>query len=144
MKPRRRAVLLLGLAALLGTLAATDVARREGALREALAPAVPVVVARREVAAGTRLTLAALAVRRVPERYAPALRYGAPRAVAGLRAAVTIPADADVTPAVVATAVPGAPEAAAQAFARELRVLPRAPGDRRHGTAGMTVGSRLR
>jgi pilus assembly protein CpaB len=34
--------------------------------------------------------------------------------------------------------------AAAQAFARELRVLPRAPGDRRHGVAGITVGSRLR
>ena len=33
--------------------------------------------------------------------------------------------------------------AAAQAFARELRVLPRAPGDRRHGAVGLRVGSGL-
>jgi pilus assembly protein CpaB len=34
--------------------------------------------------------------------------------------------------------------AAAQSFARELRLLPRASGDRRHGLAGTTVGSDLR
>jgi pilus assembly protein CpaB len=34
--------------------------------------------------------------------------------------------------------------AAAQSFARELRLLPRAAGDRRHGLAGTTVGSDLR
>jgi pilus assembly protein CpaB len=34
--------------------------------------------------------------------------------------------------------------AAAQSFARELRVLPRAAGDRRHGLAGTTVGADLR
>jgi pilus assembly protein CpaB len=34
--------------------------------------------------------------------------------------------------------------AAAQSFAHELRVLPRAAGDRRHGLAGTTVGSDLR
>jgi pilus assembly protein CpaB len=34
--------------------------------------------------------------------------------------------------------------AAAQSFARELRVLPRAAGDHRHGLAGRTVGSDLR
>jgi pilus assembly protein CpaB len=33
--------------------------------------------------------------------------------------------------------------AAAQAFARELRLLPRAPGDRRRGAAGLTVGADL-
>jgi pilus assembly protein CpaB len=33
--------------------------------------------------------------------------------------------------------------AAAQAFARELRVLPRAPGDRRRGAQGLRVGGRL-
>lgn len=33
--------------------------------------------------------------------------------------------------------------AAAQSFARELRVLPRAPGDRRRGQAGLRVGSGL-
>ena len=34
--------------------------------------------------------------------------------------------------------------AAAQSFARELRLLPRAANDRRHGTTGTTVGSELR
>jgi pilus assembly protein CpaB len=34
--------------------------------------------------------------------------------------------------------------AAAQSFARELRVLPRAAGDRRHGLAGTAVGADLR
>jgi pilus assembly protein CpaB len=34
--------------------------------------------------------------------------------------------------------------AAAQSFARDLRVLPRAPGDRRHGLAGTSVGADLR
>jgi pilus assembly protein CpaB len=34
--------------------------------------------------------------------------------------------------------------AAAQSFARELRVLPRAAGDRRHGLAGLRVDSQLR
>jgi pilus assembly protein CpaB len=34
--------------------------------------------------------------------------------------------------------------AAAQSFARELRVLPRAAGDRRHGAAGTSVGADLR
>jgi pilus assembly protein CpaB len=34
--------------------------------------------------------------------------------------------------------------AAAQSFARELRVLPRAAADRRHGAAGTSVGANLR
>ena len=33
--------------------------------------------------------------------------------------------------------------AAAQSFARELRVLPRAAGDRRRGSAGLRIGSDL-
>jgi pilus assembly protein CpaB len=33
--------------------------------------------------------------------------------------------------------------AAAQDFARELRLLPRAPGDRRHGRAGLSAGPDL-
>jgi len=34
--------------------------------------------------------------------------------------------------------------AAAQSFARELRLLPRAPGDRTRGAAGLSVGAELR
>jgi pilus assembly protein CpaB len=33
--------------------------------------------------------------------------------------------------------------AAAQSFAREIRLLPRAPGDRKRGAEGLSVGSEL-
>ena len=49
---RRRAILLLGLALLLGGLAAAHVARREAALEAELGPLVDVVVASRDLAAG--------------------------------------------------------------------------------------------
>ncbi len=71
MSRRRRAVLLLGLALLLGTLAATTVARREAALDAQLGPAAAVVVARVELAAGHRLRVQDLALRRLPARYVP-------------------------------------------------------------------------
>jgi pilus assembly protein CpaB len=224
---RRRAALLVGLALLLGALAASDVAGREAALQRSVGPLVPVVVTRAPIAAGTRLDARRLAVRRVPERFAPAAAYGSAAALAGSRAAVALQAGEDVSPAAVddGSAAAGAPVrpgervadvvargpvdliraggrvdvlvtreggngggtttmaledaevlaahgvtgsggaddagtrvavslrvtvrqavflAAAQSFARELRLLPRAAGDRRHGAAGTTVGSDLR
>jgi pilus assembly protein CpaB len=229
MSGRRRAVALLGLAALLGALAASNVARREAALRDALGPVVPVLAVAHDVPAGGRFVAARLAVRKVPLRYAPTLRYASPGQVAGLRAAVAVPARTDLTPAMVddgrarlgagppvrpgervaeivalgspqliapggrvdvlvtrtradgtgATSValadaevlgvaPAAADgqeegdgqrvavslrvtarealflAAAQDFARRLRVLPRAAGDRRRGVSGLRVDSRLR
>jgi pilus assembly protein CpaB len=226
MTRRRRAAILLGLAALLGGLAAADVAGREAALRRAVGPSVPVVVARTHLAAGTELTPRRLAIRRVPARFAPGVAYASTSALTGARAAVAIEAGQDVAPATVddGSAGAGAPVAAgervaelvargsaeligaggrvdvlvtrergdgtgattvaledaevlsaravaaddagdgggrvavslrvsvrqavylaaAQSFARELRLLPRATGDRRHGLAGTTVGSDLR
>jgi pilus assembly protein CpaB len=232
---RRRAAILIGLALVLGALAAADVSGREAALRREIGSPVPVLVARTALRPGARLEPGALAVRRVPARYAPADAYRSPDEVAGLRAAVAIPAGADLEPAllddgsgargasagpvlrpgervaqVVATGSPravtagtrvdvlvtreaagggggsttlaledvevlssaaapagsggagandsGLPRvalelrvsvrqavylAAAQSFARELRVLPRAAGDRRRGRQGLRVGSRL-
>jgi len=228
---RRRAAVLIGLSIILGALAASDVSGREAALRREIGPAVPVLVARRGLAAGARLDPAALAVRRVPSRYAPAGTYRTAAEVAGLRAAVAIPAGADLDPALVddGTTPAGAPGldlrdgervaqvvavgpagslaagarvdvvvtregaggsagsttlaledvevlaatrapasgngpdadlprvaldlrvsvrqavylAAAQSFAREVRVLPRAPGDRRRGAQGLRVGGAL-
>jgi pilus assembly protein CpaB len=224
--PRRRAALLLGLALLLGALAASDVAGREAALRRSVGPAVPVVVARTRLAVGTRLDARHLGVRRVPARFAPAAAYASVAALAGTRAAVALEPGQDLTPSAVddGTGVAGAPVrpgervadvvargsielvrpggrvdvlvtrergdgggstsvaledaevlaaspaadadaaeggprvavslrvtvrqavflAAAQSFARELRVLPRAAGDHRHGVAGTTVGADLR
>jgi len=217
---------------MMGALAASNVSGREAALQREIGPAVPVLVTRTGLAAGARIGPRALAVRRVPERYAPAGAYRSPAEVTGLRAAVAIPAGADLDPSLlndgttpkgpsgpalrsgerVAQIVaigpgqalaPGArvdvlvtregagdaagsttlaledvevlsagraPEAdgsgpdaglprvaldlrvsvrqavylaAAQSFARELRVLPRAADDRRHGAQGLRVGGTL-
>lgn len=105
MTRRRRAAALLGLALLLGVLAASDVAGREAALRRQLGPAVPVVIVRAPIRAGERLARDALAVRRVPARYVPAGAIADPREVVGRRAAVAIAPGADLDPALLA--VPG-------------------------------------
>ena len=225
---RRRGLLLLGLALVLGGLAAADVARREAAIARQLAPLVPVVVAGRDLPAGRSVGPADLALRRVPARYAPAGAAAAPAEVLGQELAVPVAAGAPVGPglldlggsasagapvepgerAVDVTAL-GAPDlvvpgarvdvlvtrereggapggaelaledvevlaaraaaddgragvpgprvsatlrvsvrqavylAAAQAFARELRLLPRAAGDRGR-TGGVVVGEGLR
>jgi pilus assembly protein CpaB len=224
---RRRAAALLGLALLLGGLAASDVAGREAALRRAVGPTVPVVVVRSRLAAGQAFDARHLAIRRVPARFAPAMAYRSTSALTGTRAAVALEAGEDVGPSAVddGTHAAGAPVragervaellargsaglirtggrvdvlvtrergdgsgattvgledaevlaahavadddggdaagnrvavslrvtarqavylAAAQSFARELRLLPRAHDDRRHGLAGTTVGSDLR
>jgi pilus assembly protein CpaB len=98
---RRRAAALLGLALILGALAASDVAGREAALRREVGPPVPVVVLRAAVGAGDRLRPSALAVRQVPARYAPAGAYRSPGDVAGQRAAVAISAGVDLDPSLV-------------------------------------------
>jgi len=223
---RRRSALLLGLALVLGALAASDVAGREAALRRQVGEPVPVVVTRAPARAGDRLGAKNLAVRSVPARYAPAGAFADVASLEGLRAARALPAGTDVVAAVVddgsrpgavgapvrpgervaelvargsprlivaggrvdvlvtratgdgrgsttlaledaevlaATAAPESARdegplvavslrvalrqavylAAAQSFARELRVLPRAAGDRRRGSAGLSVGSDL-
>jgi pilus assembly protein CpaB len=94
---RRRAVLLLGLALLLGALAAADVLRREAALREQLGPQVDVVVAREPLEAGRRVKASDLAVQPVPERYAPGGGPGVPDLLVGERLAVPVPRGAPVT-----------------------------------------------
>lgn len=227
MSRRRRGLLLGALALVLGGLAASDVGRREAALRRRLGPTVPVVVARGPIGAGTRLAAQRLGLRHVPARYAPAAAFNRTAEVAGLRTAVPVPAGADLVAGMVddgSGSPPGAPVragervadivaagspqlvragarvdvivtragasgdghselalenvevlsgapasggqrggdgeprvaaslrvtvrqavflAAAQAFAREIRLLPRAVGDRRHGKTGLTVGSDL-
>lgn len=214
----------------LGTLAATDVTRREAALERRLGPAVPVVVARGELPPGTRLSPARVAVRRVPARYAPVGAFASIAEVAGLRLAVPVASGAYLSAGEVSAApgrgggglragervvdvvAVGAPEliapgarvdvlvsrdgdgdepgrtvlaledvevlgvgpatggggaagpgadaprlsaslrvtlrqavyvAAAQSFAREVRLLPRAPGDDRRGAVGLSVGGAL-
>ena len=92
MSPRhRRAALLLGLALLLGGLAASDVARREAAVASRLAPLVDVVVAQDDLRAGDRLGMRDLAVRRMPERFAPLGAAADPAELVGQRVAVPVP-----------------------------------------------------
>jgi len=228
MSHRRRAVLLAGLAALLGGLAARSVHEREAALRGALGPSAPILVTRRALHAGAPLAAARPVLRMLPRRFTPPDALVSATALAGARAAVALPAGSYVTAATLrrpgalappigpgervaevvaqadpAAVVPGAhvdvlvtreasatrsgetvlaledvevlaarplrsapgdgPQAgarvlaslrvglraavylaAAQSFARELRLLVRAPGDDSGGRSGLAVGERLR
>ena len=108
MTRRRRAAALLGLALLLGVLAASDVAGREAALRRQLGPTVRVVVVRAPLRAGERISRAALALREVPERYAPPGALRDPGAAVGQRAAVAIAPRTDLADALLAVSDPGA------------------------------------
>jgi pilus assembly protein CpaB len=230
---RRRGLLLLGLALVLGGLAASDVARREAALERRLGPTVAAVVARQDLEPGTRIESAHLALRRVPARFAPAGSFASPAELVGLRTATGVGRGEYLSPGEVSEGVggggdgpplrpgeriadvvavgspeaivpggrvdvvvtrdgeagaagrtdlaledvevlaaspaeqdgganeasPGAPRvaaslrvtvrqavylAAAQSFAREIRLLPRAPGDRERGREGLQVGQELR
>lgn len=124
MTRRRRAAALLGLALLLGVLAASDVAGREAALRRQLGPLMPVVVVRAPVRAGQRLARDALAVRHVPARYVPAGAIADPEEVVGRRAAVAIAPGADVDPALLAVpAEAAAPGPSLRAGERALDVV---------------------
>ena len=76
---RRRGLLLLSVALASGGLAASQVHERERSVAARLGPAVPVLVAARDLRAGARVRRRAVAVRRVPARFVPpdALASGA-------------------------------------------------------------------
>jgi pilus assembly protein CpaB len=150
---RRRAVLLLGLALVLGALAASDVARREAGLRAQLGPPVAVVVARATLPAGRRLRAGDLALRQVPRRYAPAERPALPEELVGQRLAVPVARHGAITPSLVdAGGPPGAPVRAGERAADVVAVgspAVVAPGARvdvlvtREGEGGEPAGSEL-
>ena len=91
MSRRRRGALLIGLALALGGLAASDVSRREAAVRAQLVPLVDAVVAGRDLPPKRRLTARDLALRRIPARYAPVGAASAPEEVVGRRPAAEVP-----------------------------------------------------
>ncbi len=91
----RRGILLAGLAAILGWLAAADVSERENAVRRQLAPLVEVAVARHDLEASRPLREGDLAARRVPERFAPA-DSRAPVELVGQELAVAVPRGTDL------------------------------------------------
>jgi pilus assembly protein CpaB len=96
-------VVLLGLALVLGGLAASDVARREAAVRAQIGPPVEVVVARADLAAGRKLKPGDLALRRVPRRYAPVGAATVPEALIGQELAAAVPRGAYLGAAQLAT-----------------------------------------
>lgn len=107
MSRRRRAALLLGLALLLGGLAASDVSRRERAIARELGPQVPVMVAAGDLKPGALLGAGDLAVRRVPSRYVPAGAYATAADLEGRRVAVAVPSGTDLVPALLAAEADG-------------------------------------
>jgi len=109
MTSRRRALLLGGLALALGGLAAHNVAGREAALERRVGGLVDVVVARAPIASGAPVHRGALAVRRVPGRFAPDGAIAQPDTLAGLRAAVDIAAGTDITTGMVGDGQSGSP-----------------------------------
>lgn len=124
MSRRRRAALLLGLAVALGGLAASDVARREGALSHRIGPGVWVLVTAHPIRAGARLDPVALARREIPARYAPPDAFAVAAEVAGQRTTGPLPAGAYLTPAVLgAGARPRAAGAAVAPGERVAQVL---------------------
>lgn len=89
---RRRGLLLLSIALASGGLAASQVHKRERSVAAQVGPAVPVLVAAREVPAGARITRGALALRRVPARFVPPDALGSPAGVVGARPVAPIAA----------------------------------------------------
>ncbi len=106
MSRRRRALVLGGLALVLGGLAAFNVAGREAALERRVGGLVDVVVARERIPAGERVRTRALAIRRVPARFAPAARIADPLELVGEPAAVDIPAGSDLSAGMLGTEGP--------------------------------------
>jgi pilus assembly protein CpaB len=104
---RRRAAVLLGLALVLGGVAASDVARREAAVRAQLGPPVEVVVARTDIAAGRRVEAGDLAVRSIPAHYVPAGAATVPETLIGQRLAAPVPRGGQLGAALIASE-PGA------------------------------------
>ena len=98
---RRRAVALLALALACGGLAASEVSSSVREVESRVGPSVPVVVAERDLRAGTPLRPGelerALAVREVPQRFVPPDSLAAPEDALGLTTVVPVAAGGYVT-----------------------------------------------
>jgi pilus assembly protein CpaB len=87
---RRRGLLLISLALASGGLAASQVHEREQRASERLGPAVPVLVATRDLRAGERVTGDAVGRRLVPARFLPPDALQAAEAVLGARTSAPV------------------------------------------------------
>ena len=94
---RRRGLLLLSVALASGGLAASQVRERERSVAARVGPAVPVLVAARDLRAGARVPPGALAIRRVPARFVPRDALASGDGVVGARLAVPVAAGGYLT-----------------------------------------------
>jgi pilus assembly protein CpaB len=108
---RRRAAVLLSLALACGGLAASRVQTRQSEVEAAVGPLVPVLVTRAEVPPGTRLRAGQLAMRQVPERFAPRDALISPEQVAGRRVAGGLAPGSYVTAGALSAGAGREPEA---------------------------------
>jgi pilus assembly protein CpaB len=97
---RRRGLLLLCVALASGGLAASEVHDRERRAAERLGPEVRVLVATRDLRAGSRITRDTVGVRRVPVRFAPPDALPSAEPVIGARTAAAVRAGAYLTASV--------------------------------------------
>jgi pilus assembly protein CpaB len=134
---RRRGLLLLSVALASGGLAASQVHERERSVAAQVGPAVPVLVAARDLRAGARVSARSVAVRRVPARYVPRDALASASGVVGARPSVSIAAGSYLTAGVF--------EASNSEHRGGAGVGPgwRAVGVRVRGAAGLAVGSRV-
>jgi pilus assembly protein CpaB len=95
---RRRAALLLALALSSGGIAASQVHGRAQAIEQQVGPLVPVLVTTENVAAGRRVPARALAVRQVPQRFAPPDALASAQQALGRRLGGPLAAGTYVTP----------------------------------------------
>jgi pilus assembly protein CpaB len=109
---RRRAFLFLSLALACGGLAASEVSSRVREVEASVGGLVPVLTAARDVPAGEELRRADLAVREVPERFAP------PDALVGAREATGLPVATPLVKGSYVTAAVFGPAAGGEAGAR--------------------------
>lgn len=96
---RRRALAVLALALACGGLAASQVRQKIDEVEARTGAPVPVVVARENLPPDKEVDPASLAVKEVPERYAPPDGLSAPEDAAGLRTAGAVHAGTYLTPA---------------------------------------------
>ena len=99
---RRRAALLLALALAAGGIAASRVSGREAAIERQVGAPVPALVARVDIPAGKRVKASMLALRQVPQRFAPPDGLSGPEQAVGQRVATPVIAGGYLTQAAFA------------------------------------------
>jgi pilus assembly protein CpaB len=104
---RRRALLFLSLALASGGLAASQVGGRVREVEARVGAPVPVLVADRELPAGSELRDDALATRQVPHRFVPPDALASPAEARGRRTAVPVAAGSYLTAGELGGAVKG-------------------------------------